>query len=303
VLEERLDRVDAAGWIIEHLDDPRKVRLLARRIAPVAGDLAAAFADESMGELVGRAARKGAEALPAAPIAGRILTALREDGEADMLYERGVDLAAGWVRGNEAFIRRKVEENSARWIPGWVDRMLAERVINGVLATLEEARAPQHAWRAAWDEWVAKTALELSADPKLKAQGEALKKRLLDSPRLKDEARRLWGTLKDRATARPEALKRGLEQALAAVGKRLAEDAEAREAMNRWVRALVLKAVAPRATEIAHFVTETVERWDAATVVERLEMQVGRDLQYIRINGTVVGGLVGVLIHAVGTVV
>jgi uncharacterized membrane-anchored protein YjiN (DUF445 family) len=302
VLAERLDRIDAARWVIEHLDDPRKVRLLARRIAPVAGDLAAVFADESMGELVGRAARKGAEALPAAPLAGRMLSALREDGEADMLYEKAVDLAGGWVRGNEAFIRRKVEENSSRWIPGWVDRMLADRVIAGVLATLEEARAPDHAWRAAWDAWVANTALELVADPKLRAQGETLKQRLLDSPRLKDEARRLWGTLRDRVTARPETLARGLEQALTAVGKRLEEDAEARDALNRWVRALVLKAVAPRAAEIAQFVTEVVERWDAATVVERLELQVGRDLQYIRINGTVVGGLVGVLVHALGTV-
>jgi uncharacterized membrane-anchored protein YjiN (DUF445 family) len=96
---------------------------------------------------------------------------------------------------------------------------------------------------------------------------------------------------------------RGLEHLLTAAGRRLAEDAAAREALNRWVRTLALKAVAPRAAEIAHFVTEVVERWDARTVVERLELQVGRDLQYIRINGTVVGGLVGLIIHAVGTTV
>ena len=303
VLEERLEQVDAARWIVEHLDDRAKARALARRVAPVAGDLLSAFADESLGQLIGRTVRRAAESLPAAPIAGRVVLALREDGETEALYDKAMDLAANWVAANEDFIRHKVEENTARWIPGWVDRLLGDRVMAGLLSTLDEVRTPDHPWRAKWDEWVVKTAAELAADPKLRAQGEALKQRLLDSPRLNAEAQTLWGRLKARWTARPEGLTRGLEQVLTAIGRRLAEDEAAREALNRWVRTLALKAVAPRAAEIAHFVTEVVERWDARTVVERLELQVGRDLQYIRINGTVVGGLVGLIIHAVGTVV
>jgi uncharacterized membrane-anchored protein YjiN (DUF445 family) len=304
VLEERLERVDAARWIVEHIDDEAKAHALAQRFAPVLGDLLSAFADESLGELVWRAARQAAESVPAAPVAGRMVLALREDGETVALYDKAMELAASWVGANEDFIRHKVEENTARWIPGWVDKMLGDRVMAGLRATLDEVRAPDHAWRGKWDEWVVKTAAELGADPKLRAQGETLKQRLLDSPRLRVEARKLWGGLKDRWTERPpEGLARGLEHLLTAAGRRLAEDAAAREALNRWVRTLALKAVAPRAAEIAHFVTEVVERWDARTVVERLELQVGRDLQYIRINGTVVGGLVGLIIHAVGTTV
>jgi uncharacterized membrane-anchored protein YjiN (DUF445 family) len=303
VLEERLERIDAARWIVEHLDDPAKARALAQRVAPVASDLLSAFADESLGELIGRAIRRAAESLPAAPIGGRIVLALREDGETAVLSTRPWSSAATWVAANEDFIRQKVEENTARWIPGWVDRMLADRVMAGLRATLEEVREPEHPWRAKWDEWVVKTAAELAADPNMRAQGEALKQRLLDSPRLNAEAHKLWGRLKDRWTESPEDLARGLEHVLTAIGRRLAEDDAAHEALNRWIRALTLKAVAPRAAEIAHFVTEVVERWDAHTVVERLELQVGRDLQYIRINGTVVGGLVGLIIHAVGTAV
>jgi uncharacterized membrane-anchored protein YjiN (DUF445 family) len=303
VLEERLERVDAARWIVEHLADRAKARALARRVAPVAGDLLSAFADESLGELIGRVVQRAAESLPVAPIAGRVVLALREDGETEALYDKAVDLAANWVAGNEDFIRHKVEENTARWIPGWVDRLLGDRVMAGLLVTLDEVRAPDHPWRAKWDEWVVKTAAELTADPKLRAQGEALKRRLLHSPRLNAEAQALWGRLKARWTARPAELTRGLEHVLTAIGRRLAEDEAAREALNRWVRTLVLKAVAPRAAEIAHFITEVVERWDARTVVERLELQVGRDLQYIRINGALVGGLVGLIVHVVGTLV
>ena len=132
VLEERLERVDAARWIVEHLDDPAKARALARRVAPVAGDLLSAFADESLGQLIGRAVRRAAESLPAAPIAGRVLLALREDSETKAIYDKAMDLAANWVAANEDFIRRKVEENTARWIPGWVDRLLADRVMAGL---------------------------------------------------------------------------------------------------------------------------------------------------------------------------
>jgi uncharacterized membrane-anchored protein YjiN (DUF445 family) len=302
VLEERLERLDAARWIVEHLDNRAKARRLARRIAPIAADLIAAFSDESVTELIGRALRRGAESVPAAPVAGRILAALRRDGETDALYERGMELAASWVAANEEFIRRKVEENTAKWIPGWVDRMLGDHVMAGLLSTLDEVRTPDHPWRSAWDEWVAKTAAELMADAKFRAQGEALKKRMLDSPKLQDEARILWRRLKARMTSRPESLARGLEHALAAVGSKLAADEDARDSLNRWIRSLILRAVAPRAHEIANFVSEVVERWDAETVVERLELQVGRDLQYIRINGTVVGGLVGVAVHAISTV-
>jgi uncharacterized membrane-anchored protein YjiN (DUF445 family) len=303
VLEERLERIDAARWVVEHLDDPAKAGALAQRFAPMAGDLLAAFTDESLGELIGRGVRRAAESLPAAPIAGRVVLALREDGETEALYDKVTDLAASWVAANEEFIRHKVEENTARWIPGWVDRLLADRVMVALLSMLDDVRTPDHPWRGKWDEWVVKTAAELTADPKLHAQGEALKQRLLDSPRLNAEVHKLWGRLRERWAESPEDLAHGLDHILTAIGRRLAEDEAAREALNRWLRALALKAVAPRAPEIAHFVTEVVERWDARTVVERMELQVGRDLQYIRINGTVVGGLVGLLIHAVETAV
>ncbi len=303
VLAERLDHVDPAGWISEHLADGQAARGLAQRIAPVATQLLSSLPNEAIGALIGGALRRGAEAVPASITAGRILSALREEGEIAAFYDRGLNIAETWVAQNEDMIRRKVEENTARWIPGWVDKLLGDKVMAGLLSTLGEARAPDHAWRAAWDLWFGELAEELASDDELRSRGEALKTRLLDSPRLHDEARGLWRDLLARWAETPDAMAGGLESVLGAVGARLQEDAGAREALNRWLRALVLKAIAPRGPEIAAFVTQVVERWDSDTIVRRLELSVGPDLQYIRINGTLVGGLVGVALHALALAV
>lgn len=303
VLEERLERLDAAGILVELLKDPSRTRALARRIAPIAAELLSAFTEESAGAVIGHAARRGLDAVPAAPVAGRMLGALRKDGGTETLYNESLAFAAGWVESNEPLIRRKVEESTAKWMPGWVDRMLGDKVMAALFSTLKEARAPGHPWRAGWDGKLAEWAQKLEHDPELRAQGEALKARLLDSPEVHEEARGAWRALHARWSSRPAALARGLDELLAALGRRLANDEAARDALNRWIRGLVLKTTAPRAGEIARFVTEVVERWDAQTIVERIELQVGRDLQYIRINGTIVGGLVGVVVHAASLVI
>jgi uncharacterized membrane-anchored protein YjiN (DUF445 family) len=94
-------------------------------------------------------------------------------------------------------------------------------------------------------------------------------------------------------------LSSAVERGLLALGQRLSSDEELRDKVNRWLRVAVVRTVAPRRAEIAAFIRQVVENWDADTLVRRIELQVGRDLQYIRINGTVVGGLVGLLIFTV----
>jgi uncharacterized membrane-anchored protein YjiN (DUF445 family) len=90
-----------------------------------------------------------------------------------------------------------------------------------------------------------------------------------------------------------------LERLLTNMGTRIQSDEQLRDSISRWLRVAVLRTVAPRRTEIAEFIRKVVENWDTETLTERIELTVGRDLQYIRINGTLVGGLVGLIIFAV----
>jgi uncharacterized membrane-anchored protein YjiN (DUF445 family) len=124
---------------------------------------------------------------------------------------------------------------------------------------------------------------------------------MLNSPVVLQQINEIWVGIEDKLDSEStmQQLSRAVEHGLLALGERLSGDEELRNSINRWLRVAVVRTVAPRRAEIAAFIRQVVENWDADTLVRRIELQVGRDLQYIRINGTVVGGLVGLLIFTV----
>jgi uncharacterized membrane-anchored protein YjiN (DUF445 family) len=157
--------------------------------------------------------------------------------------------------------------------------------------------------RLAVDGYLAQLADDLQHDPRTIAKAEALKTELLDSPRLREFAGETWDAMKASlvsALAEPEsALVVGIRSTVTDVGARLAGDPELGVKIDRWVADSVGYAVHSYRHEIAGVIAETVERWDAEETTAKIELQVGKDLQFIRINGTVVGALAGVVIFAV----
>jgi uncharacterized membrane-anchored protein YjiN (DUF445 family) len=144
---------------------------------------------------------------------------------------------------------------------------------------------------------------DLATDQQMYARGEAMKAELLANPLFNKQAQTLWeqielGLYPD-SHERAEALARACEMGLRSLGVWLGEDADRRARLNRWIRVVILRTVLPRRADIGAYVAQVVQNWDSATLVDRLELQVGKDLQYIRINGTLVGGLVGLLIFVV----
>jgi uncharacterized membrane-anchored protein YjiN (DUF445 family) len=175
--------------------------------------------------------------------------------------------------------------------------------MGGVLATLSEMRAPEHPWRVELQQAIEKLIDELATDPDFYARGEAMKAELLASPLFHEQAKTLWAQIERGFYADPEgqaeAMARACETGLRTLGTWLSHDPERRARLNRWIRLLILRTVLPRRAEIGTYVAQVVHNWDSATLVDRLELQVGKDLQYIRINGTIVGGLVGLAIFVV----
>jgi uncharacterized membrane-anchored protein YjiN (DUF445 family) len=141
----------------------------------------------------------------------------------------------------------------------------------------------------------------LATDPELLARGEELKQRLLDNPAVIRQIDAMWGAIETRlnSAVTSATLAEAIETALMSVAARIDDDIDLRDRINRWLRVAALRAVASRRQEIAAFIRKVVENWDTETLIMRIELQVGRDLQFIRINGTVVGGLVGLLIFSV----
>lgn len=190
------------------------------------------------------------------------------------------------------------------WVPKAVHQLIDDRVHAEALHFVAAVRDdPQHPLRGAIDRYLAKLADDLQHDPAMIARVEGIKHDLLESPRVREFSGELWAQLKSglqAALADPSsALRAGLVRALADIGARLAADAGLQRSVDGWATAAASDLVARFRGEIAGVITETVERWDPRETTEKLELQVGRDLQFIRINGTVVGALAGLVIHAI----
>jgi len=308
VLEDKLRQLEVARCGGAWLSRPQNARRLARRVTAVVPEVLASAPPGAIGELLSSVGLAAARATPAAPLAARVLGGLWNEGRAQALVEAAVEMAVAYLANHETTIREKVAEQSPRWFPRWVDKMLADKVSDGLIRTLEEMRDPTHPWRAELRAAVEGLIERLRTDPEFQARVERLKLRLLDDPRIRAQGADLWTGLESRIAAELAAdgriLAGHLQRAIRAVGEWLAADVAAQQQLNTLGRSLATGVLAPRRHDIGRFVAEVVSGWDTQSVVDKLELQVGRDLQYIRINGALVGGVVGLLVftvaHALG---
>jgi uncharacterized membrane-anchored protein YjiN (DUF445 family) len=296
----RLSSVDFVGLAARWLEDERNARAAAAavgRAIPYALDI---LPKGAIDEWVAMAARRGIEAVPAAPLASRGLSILWAQGASQTLLDQGLDFVGTTLERYKATIVRHVAQKSSRWIPKWVDDLIAAKVINGLTETLREMRDPDHPWREQANDSIEKLIDDLAHDPEMRARGEALKLEVLANPVFAEQAlalrEELETALRDDLPRHAEAIVGWLATSAGALGRWLEEDPLRRARINRRLRLLALRTILPRRAEIGAYIAAVVDNWDTSTLVNRLELQVGKDLQYIRINGTLVGGLVGLLI-------
>jgi uncharacterized membrane-anchored protein YjiN (DUF445 family) len=300
VLSEKLVQVDAAQWVADWLGSPDNAKRVARNAAVVVPEVVRALPRELMTDALGRSIVAGIRAVPAAPVAGNLLAIVWAQGQTQKVLERAIAYAETALAANKDFIRGKVEASSSRWIPRWLDGMVADKIVTTTAATLAEMRDPAHPWRLELKAGVEGLIERLSSDPVLRADVEAAKNAFLDDPLFIAHVTAMWEEIDARLptdlSAHAETIAAGVEYSLLSAGRSLREDEALKVKINRWIRYLVTRTISPRRAEIGAFVTNVVEAWDSTTLVNRLELQVGKDPQYIRINGTLVGGLVGLLI-------
>jgi uncharacterized membrane-anchored protein YjiN (DUF445 family) len=301
VLAERIRDVDISGWAARWILRGDNAKNIAQRATSSLNQALVALPREDLNAFLSGAVRGGIESVPAAPFASKLLSLLWAHGEMQALAEKLLDWASTTLANNRETIRNKVSRRTSRLIPKWIDGMVADKIIDGVMRILDEMREPSHPWRIEMTSTVEQLIGDLAVEPELIERGEELKAKLLATPAVTGQIDALWIRIENRLEA-PETqaqLTRVIERLLTNMGQRVQNDDQLRDSINRWLRVAVLRTVAPRRTEIAEFIRKVVENWDTETLTERIELTVGRDLQFIRINGTIVGGLVGLIIFAV----
>jgi uncharacterized membrane-anchored protein YjiN (DUF445 family) len=303
VLSAKLKELELARWGGEWLTHPRNMRRAAEQVVAFAPELLRALPPGALEELAGASAAAAARATPAAPLAAVILSAAWNEGRLQPLIDRGSEVLKVYLTEHRDVVLEAVRAQSFKWLPTFVDEAIAGRITEGLVRLLSEVQEPAHPWRVELGAAVERLARRLADDESLLAAGERLKTRLLSDRRLHDTAHRLWGGVEERLKAEwtggGEDVVDKAERLIRDLGSWLKADPKIQGALNSGARALVRQALEPRREEIGRFVADVVESWEAESVVERLELQVGPDLQVIRISGALVGGAAGLAIYAV----
>jgi uncharacterized membrane-anchored protein YjiN (DUF445 family) len=304
VLTERIRAAHVVPRLGDWLADTANAARLAGHGADLVVRLAEAARDEDVQRVLTSELTRVLDAVDVAPLAGRALRVLLAGGREDELITAIVSVADRYLADHHAELREQFEAESPRWVPAAAYRLIFDRLharLRQRLAAM--ASDPDDQTRRQFKEWIAGLPDRLETSPELRERGERLKREVLASAGLRDWSSGLWQRAKDTLrsqAADPESeLRRRLAEALVAGGRRIGSDRRLQDGIERAVESGA-KALADQFhDELAGLVTATIEHWDAAETSSQLELLLGRDLQYIRINGTVVGASVGLALHAI----
>jgi uncharacterized membrane-anchored protein YjiN (DUF445 family) len=304
VLAERIRAARLVPRLAAWLTDEANAARLAGYVADAVVTVAEAVRDEEVQQVLTAELTRVVDSVEVAPLAGRALRVIIAEGHHAGLFNVLLSGADRYLADHYDDFREVFAGESPRWVPDAVYRRVFDRLYSRLRQRLVAMAAdPNDDSRRQFDEWVAGLPGRLETDPELRERGERIKRDVLGSTALRDWSSSLWQQAKQALRAQaadPESeLRRRLAEALVAAGRRLTSDDRLHDGLERMVESGVRALADHFHDELADLVTGTIERWDASETASQLELLLGRDLQFIRINGTVVGAGVGLILHAI----
>ena len=294
----------AAAWLAQ----PQHSRRIAIQVARGLSTGAGILKNEEIQDIAERTIVVRLRKMHVAPLLARLFELLTSGGRHQTLLDDALRLAARFVEENEEVIRDRIRAESPWWVPGAVEDKLGDKIVSGVEKTLVAVSAdPEHPLRQRYDEAVDRFVLSLRENPEVIHKAEQLKLELLSHPAVGEFSQQVWTDVRDRLTTYAERLASSAEEEpdqierwLSSLGRKVLDDPELAAKIDGWVVDFVTYAVEQAREEVAKLIASTVAAWDADATSHKIELQIGRDLQFIRINGTIVGGMVGVILYAIG---
>ncbi len=307
ILSEKIASWNIAGRVSQWLADSDNSTMVADRIAGAIPDVLTALNDDDVNHFIEINITSRLRAVEVSPLLGNILQTLTANNKHQELFDAALRLAAGLLESNRELIRHKIREESPWYVPGFVDNKIYEKIITKAEETLSDVNAdPDHELRRQFHRATHDFIEKLRTSPDYRDRGEQLKEDMLNHPIVQQYFSRVWSDIKQKIlgdVANPDSsIREHIRRAVAGFGEGMARDEAMRDKINNWIRDAAISVLSSRREEIAALISDTVRRWDAETVTRKMELQVGKDLQYIRINGTLVGGLVGLLIYTLSEI-
>ncbi|HWN38747.1 MAG TPA: DUF445 domain-containing protein [Gammaproteobacteria bacterium] len=299
----RLSRTNLAARLAAWLEDGSNAARVSRDVGQA---LTWALRDDGDGgELrgaLGATLRSAFDDVPVNRAVATVLEVLTTGERADLIIDQLVAFGRTELEKNRVMIRVRIHEQSPWWLPKFVDQEIFDKLVGGLEELLDAMAAdPAHPARGEIKARLSSLQHALAADPELAVKSRALKDELVSHPAVRSYALELWqrlraelaGALADETSP----LAQGLSREIGALGARLRADVRLAAELDEWLKDLLLHVVDNYRDPLSEIVSETIESWDAAATSRRIELNIGTDLQYIRVNGTLVGGLVGLVLY------
>jgi uncharacterized membrane-anchored protein YjiN (DUF445 family) len=304
VVRQRLRAVGIASRLGAWLADPEHADRVTAELATALRGALTVLRDSDVQAVVGEAITRRAGAQEIAPGLGKMLEKVVADGG----HRRVVDLvcirAHDWLVLHDDQVMAAIQGGAPGWTPRFVDKRVGERVYKELLRFVTEMRdAPSHPARGALDRFLADFASDLQSDTDTRARVERLKTEVLGRGEVQDLIASAWTAVRSMIVSAAEdersELRLRVRASLLSLGGRMATEPRTQGKVNSWVEGAAVHVVTTYRREITSLITDTVASWDAGHTTRKIEAHIGRDLQFIRINGTVVGSLAGLLIYTV----
>ena len=296
-VEARLMRVDLAERLGQWLEREANARQLGRDLTVMLDWLMRAVDSAELRDSLNRGMENAFAKVPVNRTLATLIDVLASGNHAEALIDQLVQFGREQLEHNRDTIHERIKQRSPWWMPKFVDQEIYDQLVGEFERILNEiGEDPAHPARVDFNARLARLAHALRTDPAMLERGEALRDEFVRHPAVQDFLDGLWSRVRELLR---DSFSGGFEREVRAVGHTILDDPDVRSRLDRWMRELVIYIVENYRTQISEIISGTIAQWDPSATARRIELHIGRDLQFIRINGTFVGGLVGVLIYVV----
>jgi uncharacterized membrane-anchored protein YjiN (DUF445 family) len=302
-VQQKLESINLALRTAVWLQSPPGHERVVQTMANLLGWMAGAWQESSVRQFVKRMSRGQIERLDVAPLMGNILDWLVQGGRHQQVLTQALRYAVILLHDHRETIRGNVQRESPWWLPGFIDDRIVQQMLNRIeTLLLQMSLDPDHPVRGDFDRILRDWADDLRTSPELHRAAEEFKRAALENENLQDYLYGLWMNLvhgmETDLQSGDSAIRAQLGSFVASLAHELEVDRDMQALVNRWLVDSSIALLEDNRHAVASLVSDTVASWDGDETSERVELAIGHDLQYIRINGTLVGGLVGLAIHA-----
>ncbi len=304
VVRSKLKNVNLAAYTVNWLQSKKGRASVANLGAAVMKWALGALNEQRVKKFLSKLGKRQLKDVSLAPFLGHTLDWLVRDGRHQEVLTQMLRYAIVVLHDNRESIRERVQQKSPWWIPGFVDDRILQQMLQRIESQLFEMTLdPEHPMRGQFSTWMERLAHNLKTSPEHRQLGEEFKQKILENDALQDYLYGMWRELTERLEKdldHPNSkVREKISHWLDGVAQELEHDEEIQLWINGWLADAMVVIVENNRAQISTLISDTVHSWDGEDTSRRVELAIGRDLQFIRINGTLVGGLVGLLIHAV----